>query len=318
MDRFVVSRVSGAPVSETELIADLRSVCTVISKPSVTQIEYRQFGKYATTTQIARFGSWNKALTAASLGVYERSTSDEDLLRDLRRVADSMEQRTVSVEQYRQAGRHDGGTLTSRFGSWKKALEAAGLVVSKQAGIADASLFENILQIWQHYGRQPRRSELTKYPSTISSAPYWRRFGSWTRALECFVEFANAVEAPEEACESNELVNDSAAYNQTSTTSPATANIESGVLQNVAVTECVQRKLTPRAPSLRLRCKVLHRDNFSCCQCGRSPANVIGVVLHIDHIFPWSKGGETVLGNLQTLCEMCNLVKGDLAPIGNP
>ena len=37
-----------------------------------------------------------------------------------------------------------------------------------------------------------------------------------------------------------------------------------------------------------------------------SPAKDPGVELHVDHIFPWSKGGETVLENLQTLCSRCN------------
>jgi len=37
------------------------------------------------------------------------------------------------------------------------------------------------------------------------------------------------------------------------------------------------------------------------------------VTLHADHIKPWSKGGETVIENLQTLCSKCNIGKSDLA-----
>ncbi|MCW5775769.1 MAG: HNH endonuclease [Phycisphaeraceae bacterium] len=33
-------------------------------------------------------------------------------------------------------------------------------------------------------------------------------------------------------------------------------------------------------------------------------------MLHVDHILAWSNGGETVLANLQTLCDRCNLGKG--------
>jgi len=40
------------------------------------------------------------------------------------------------------------------------------------------------------------------------------------------------------------------------------------------------------------------------------------VVLHIDHVTPWSKGGETEMDNLQTLCEPCNLGKSDLPVSG--
>ncbi|MBM4017699.1 MAG: HNH endonuclease [Planctomycetes bacterium] len=50
----------------------------------------------------------------------------------------------------------------------------------------------------------------------------------------------------------------------------------------------------------------MRRDGFRCRICGRSPASHPGVQLDIDHIVPWSKGGETAIGNLQTLCSDCN------------
>ena len=54
------------------------------------------------------------------------------------------------------------------------------------------------------------------------------------------------------------------------------------------------------------------RDNFKCRICGKSPATDPKITLHIDHIIPWSKGGETIFENLQTLCSECNLGKSDL------
>ena len=66
-----------------------------------------------------------------------------------------------------------------------------------------------------------------------------------------------------------------------------------------------------RDPSTRLRFEVLVRDQFTCRFCGASPAKDPSVTLHIDHIIPWSKGGETTLDNLQTLCSKCNLGKGN-------
>ena len=69
---------------------------------------------------------------------------------------------------------------------------------------------------------------------------------------------------------------------------------------------------TSRDVNLQLRFKVFQRDNFKCCICGRSPATTQGLELQVDHIKPWSKGGETTLDNLQTLCRDCNLGKSDL------
>lgn len=57
-----------------------------------------------------------------------------------------------------------------------------------------------------------------------------------------------------------------------------------------------------------LRFQVLERDR-KCRLCGRGPED--GVKLHVDHITPFSKGGKTEFGNLQTLCQDCNLGKKD-------
>lgn len=69
---------------------------------------------------------------------------------------------------------------------------------------------------------------------------------------------------------------------------------------------------TGRDPSLRLRWRVLQRDRFTCCACGASPALTLGTELHVDHVVPWSKGGKTLLENLQTLCSTCNLGKSNI------
>ena len=73
-----------------------------------------------------------------------------------------------------------------------------------------------------------------------------------------------------------------------------------------------EKKGKSRNPSTRLRFQVLVRDKFTCRCCGASPMKDSSVTLHIDHIIPWSKGGETSLQNLQTLCAKCNLGKSDL------
>ena len=58
-----------------------------------------------------------------------------------------------------------------------------------------------------------------------------------------------------------------------------------------------------------LRYDIMKRDGFRCVLCGRSAQD--GVSLHVDHILPVSKGGKTEPSNLWTLCEQCNLGKGE-------
>lgn len=57
-----------------------------------------------------------------------------------------------------------------------------------------------------------------------------------------------------------------------------------------------------------MRYDVLRRDGYRCQLCGRSAND--GVILHVDHVIPVSRGGRTVMSNLRTLCEECNLGKG--------
>lgn len=59
--------------------------------------------------------------------------------------------------------------------------------------------------------------------------------------------------------------------------------------------------------TLKLRYKILKRDNFMCVVCGRRPPEV---ELCVDHIKPVSKGGNNIESNLRTLCTDCNLGKG--------
>lgn len=57
-----------------------------------------------------------------------------------------------------------------------------------------------------------------------------------------------------------------------------------------------------------MRYDVMRRDGFRCVLCGAKASDV--VQLHVDHIFPVSRGGKTVMSNLRTLCSRCNQGKG--------
>ena len=59
--------------------------------------------------------------------------------------------------------------------------------------------------------------------------------------------------------------------------------------------------------SKRLRAAVLERDGYVCQLCFEpvDPGDV-----HLDHIKPWSKGGRTVMSNLQVAHSRCNMRKG--------
>jgi HNH endonuclease len=57
-----------------------------------------------------------------------------------------------------------------------------------------------------------------------------------------------------------------------------------------------------RAPTAKVRMRVLKRDGYRCRICGRKAADHVDVELHVHHVKPWGKGGLTVEDNLATLC----------------
>lgn len=163
-----------------------------------------------------------------------------------------------------------------------KALEKVEIPLTQKFW-TEEELFENIEKVWIQKGCQPSRRDMdNKNLSNISSGAYLRKYGKWSDALKAFVEYINADE-----------------------------------ISYIGNSELLENKhrdnhVTKRDVNLRLRFKVFQRDNFKCRFCGASPATDSSIQLHVDHIIPWSKGGETVIENLQTLCSNCNLGKSNL------
>ena len=286
-------------VSDEELIADVKRVAVKLGKNTLTGDEYLLHGKYHLSTVRRRLGhgSWKKVLELCALETrghnFRCVLSDEDIAADLKRVANLLGVETLTRKEYSIYGMHHGDTLSDKRGrSWNKVLELAGMKPVQNRNFTNEDLFEEIERIWILLGRQPTATDIKNGISKYSLNSYARRFGGWRKALETFVNFINTEDSPKEA-------------------SDTVAN-EENVVADAAGEKTITHK-TPRDINLRLRFKVFLRDHFKCCACGASPAKDPAVVLHVDHIMPWSKGGETILENLQTLCSKCNLGKSDLS-----
>ncbi len=214
-----------------------------------------------------------------------RDATDEEILNDLKKVAEVLNKKTLTTREYDQSkiNRFNSAIFYRRIGSWNKALKKAGLKVRIQVDISDIELLENIEQVWLTLGRQPGRREMIKPISKYSERPYARRYGTWIKALQAFVEFMNSdIETKELTSSEN---------------------------KNILIKDDVFKHKTKRDPSLRLKVRVLMRDGNKCQLCG---ITVTGENIHFDHIKPWSKGGETVLENLRILCAPHNLAKGNI------
>ncbi len=208
---------------------------------------------------------------------------EKELLDDLKTVGKKLEKRSFSMAEYDKKGNFSSGTFKKKFG-WNNALKKAGLKIFRIGRYSNEALFNNILMVWERLGKQPSQGDLDSQISQICSSIYKKRFGSHNKALQLFVKWTEGE---------NLLL--SSTHRKTS-----------------------RGHKTNREVSLRLRYVVMKRDHFKCQAkwhiegSPQSPSEDSSVVLHIDHKVAWSKGGETVLENLQTICSNCNYAKSNL------
>jgi len=228
--------------------------------------------------------------------------SEGKKLEELENVAKYFNYTEFSWRDFNKISNISASAIKVHFGSWKKALAALkqhlqrkGLDLSPrpfapQRIYSDEDLFIEMERIWQNVGQRPSRTEWERSNPKISITAYKKRFGSWTRACEKFIEYKIGGEIF-----SQDFILPDRAENQKETKFRGKDNSQEKT----------------RDVSLRLRLDVLTRDNFRCVFCGKSPATNVGTRLHIDHIIPFSKGGKSTFENLQTLCAECNLGKSN-------
>jgi len=217
-----------------------------------------------------------------------RNVTREQIIEDLSRISLQKGVASITAKEYQDIGSFGVNTILRKFGSWNEALISAGLNAPNRQHIPDSELFENIANVWSILGRQPFGRELEKSTgnSKFSLGTYESRFKTWNNALIEFEKFING--------NSGETINENGSE-PTSSPDPF----------------AIKRK-TPRKINWRLRAQILIRDNCISQMCGASPAKNSDVVLHVDHIKPYSKGGETIQENLRTLCSVCNIGKSDM------
>jgi hypothetical protein len=290
-------------ISKDELLEDLCIVAKKLNKSYLSRSEYEKNGKYSATPSINNFGSWLVACKEAGLRTTRNKEdfvhiSDEDLLEDMVQVSKLLKKKSISTKDYSDYGKYKVQTILSRFLKWSEALKKANLEQTNFKIIGDKDLFVDIERMWIQKGKQPTSTDVKNGLSEYSLNTYSRRFGGWRNALEAFLEYTNldSSEETDEEIKENKI------------------NAQDNISKTVNLEKSPQKKKhrTSRDINERIRFKVLKRDNFKCCACGASPAKDPAVELHVDHIIPWSKGGETVIDNLQTLCSKCNLGKSDI------
>lgn len=177
-------------------------------------------------------------------------------------------------------------TVKREFNGWSNATDALkaylaerniSLIPRSTTYFSPVTLAEEMRRIWLSIGHRPSRVEWEASAPKISYSTYKRYFGGWEAACLAFVEGTMGK-----------------------------GSLGSRQNNKVGVSSII--KQNPRDVPPKMRLKVFFRDHYRCVFCGRGSPDHI---LHADHKVPWSKGGKTVLHNLQTLCATCNAAKGN-------
>lgn len=168
-------------------------------------------------------------------------------------------------------------TLRRVFGSWGKALQAAGFRTVRGQKLDPHQMVEAFKACWLESESVPSYRQLEGFLESHSfpfrTKSYLTFFGGLGRLARLIVKVQNG-EMP-----------------------------ESRLLERFKPDRRPLRTLP-----LRVRSVVLKRDDYRCVKCGVDSKSA---KLEVDHIKPVSKGGDNGLENLRTLCNRCNLGRGN-------
>ena len=129
------------------------------------------------------------------LNDYHRNVSDEELLKDILRVANSLGKSTLTRKEYLDnGGKYGTSTFTRRFGGWLKAIVLCGLNPNEQQNysnmgsytqsyITTQELIDDLLNVSKKINKKTFSSSEYSQNGSYSKDTYFRRFKTWNNAL---------------------------------------------------------------------------------------------------------------------------------------
>ncbi len=168
--------------SDEQLLAELLRVGSLLGRSMLSLSDFKDCGKISRRPFYERFGSWGEALECAGLGrTCYHTYSDDLLLNELRRVAGSLGESTVTPQEFETHSEVSPFSLMCRFGGWGKALERAGLRHVHSPEQSDEELLEELRRVEESTGKSTITSLDFKEHSEISPFTLMYRFGQFRR-----------------------------------------------------------------------------------------------------------------------------------------
>jgi hypothetical protein len=115
------------------------------------------------------------------------AVTKEEIIEELKRVANLLGKNQVSRSEFTRHSKITSSCVERTFGTWNKAVEAAGLVPATMFfKLSDDKLAQEFSRVRQQLGKIPTRTEFVIH-GRHSPTVYERRFGSWGRAVEHYM-----------------------------------------------------------------------------------------------------------------------------------
>lgn len=133
--------------------------------------------------------SFELVIMEFKLNEYHRDVSDEELLDDLRRVAELLSKENLTRSEYQENGKYHPSTIANRFGGWRNSLKKAGLSLTKTWAkheyCEDETLFFEDMQLVanklnKEYITARDYKQFGKYDLSAT----FRKYGSWNIMLQ--------------------------------------------------------------------------------------------------------------------------------------
>ena len=124
----------------------------------------------------------------------------EEIIAEIQRVAKHLGSECVSQSDFERHGTMSVSGITYVFGSWNRAIRAAGLkpfASSPRNQISDAELMQEVIRLTRELGKIPSDREMGSH-GRYCPRPYVKRWGTFAKARTAAYEslgFPEGIEA---------------------------------------------------------------------------------------------------------------------------
>jgi len=172
-------------ISKDELIAELTALADELGRPPRYQELSDRDDVFSPSVYERAFGSFTGGLQAAGLPVhFEAKLTRKDLIEQLHDLSEKLG-RTPQYDDLQEYPTYPSTKpYVCEFGSWNKALKAAGFDLNYQPSVSDKEIITALQSMADDLGQTPSVTEWREMEDVPGVTTIARRFGTWIDAID--------------------------------------------------------------------------------------------------------------------------------------